>query len=80
MNRTTETADVGYLHHVAPDSVINGVSHPGPRSTESVRLKHEGADNWFARFEGKWRKVHIQVNRTFIVYRDERITIQIDGV
>lgn len=64
-------ADVGYLQYGTP---------PGPFRTESVRLKHEAPDNWFARFEGKWRKVHVQVNRTYIVYRGERITIQVDGV
>lgn len=63
---------VGYLHH--------GEGTGGPFCTESVRVRHSHADVWHARFEGRWRKVHIQVNRTYIVYQGSRITIQIDGV
>lgn len=59
--------DLGYLQH-------------GPFRTESVPIKNEYADRWLARYEGKWRRVHMQVNRLFIVYRGERITIQIEGV
>lgn len=65
-------ADIGYLQH--------GRGTNGPFRTEAVRLKHEYADRWLARFEGKWRRVHIQVKRTFIVYRSEKITIVIEGV
>ena len=64
--------DIGYLQH--------GAGTSGPFSTESVHVKHEFADRWLARFEGKWRRVHIQVNRTFIVYKGEKITILIEGV
>ena len=64
--------DYGFLQH--------GAGTSGPFRTERVTIRHEYADRWFARFEGKWRRVHIQVNRTFIVYRGERITIQIEGV
>ena len=53
---------------------------PGPFRTEAVHIKHEYADKWLALYEGRWRRVHIQVNLTFIVYLGERITIQIDGV
>jgi hypothetical protein len=63
---------VGYLHH--------GEGTEGPFRTESVRVRHSHADVWYARFEGRWRKVHIQVRRTYIVYQGSRITIQIDGV
>lgn len=63
---------VGHLHH--------GESTGGPFRTESVRVRHIHADVWYARFEERWRKVHIQVNRTYIVYQGSRITIQIDGV
>lgn len=63
--------DHGYLQH--------GTGN-GPFRTEKVRIKHEYADKWLAWFEGRWRMVHIQVNRTFIVYRGEKITIQIEGV
>lgn len=64
--------DHGYLQH--------GQGTDGPFRTERVTVKHQAPDIWHARFEGKWRKVHVQVNRTFIVYRGERITIQIEGV
>lgn len=63
--------DIGYLQFG---------SAPGPFYTVSVHLKHKGADNWFALFESRWRKVHIQVRRTYIVYLGERITINIEGV
>lgn len=65
-------SDLGYLQHAA--------SSQGPFRTEAVTVKHEFADRWLARFEGKWRRVHIQVSRTYIVYRGERITIRIEGV
>lgn len=61
----------GYLQHG---------SAGGCMRTESVSIKNEGADRWLAQFEGKWRKVHIQLGRMFIVYQGERITIQIEGV
>lgn len=64
--------DYGYLQH--------GKGTNGPFRTERVTLRHCGADNWAARFEGAWRKVHIQVNRLYIVYRGEKITIQIEGL
>lgn len=64
-------SDYGYLQH--------GVS-PGPFRTERVHVKHEAPDNWFARYEGKWRKVHVQLKRLYIVHQGERITIQIEGV
>lgn len=67
--------DYGYLQH--------GTA-PGPFLTESVPVKMSESwptyGTWYARFANKWRKVHIQVNRTFIVYQGERITIQIEGV
>jgi hypothetical protein len=75
MANTNTTAsgkpEIGYLQHG---------TQPGPFRTERVIVKHEYADRWLALFEGKWRRVHIQVNRTFIVYRGEKITIHIDGV
>lgn len=66
--------DYGYLQHGKA---------PGPFRTERVAVKPAGyprAGQWMASFEGRWRLVHVQVNRTFIVYMGERITIQIDGV
>lgn len=61
----------GYLQH--------GTA-PGPLRTEAVPVRNEFGSKWAAQYEGKWRRVHIQVNRTYIVYQGERITIQIDGV
>ncbi len=64
--------DYGYLQH--------GPNAGGPFRTERVRIHHEYADRWQAFFAGRWRRVHILVSRTYIVYQGERITIQIDGV
>lgn len=66
--------DYGYLQHG---------KQPGPFRTEQVRIKERGypyPGQWLAYFEGSWRVVHMQVNRLFITYRGEKITIQIDGV
>ena len=64
--------DIGYLQH--------GEGTNGPFRTESVKIKNTFADNWYAYFEGKWRKVYIQVNQTFIKFQGEKITILIEGV
>lgn len=64
--------DKGYLQHKA--------SPQGPFRTEAVPVKNEYGDRWLAMFEGRWRRVHIQVKRTYIVYQGQKITIQIDGV
>ena len=64
--------NTGYLQH--------GAGTAGPFRTESIPIRNEYADRWLARFEGKWRRVHILVGRTFIVYRGERISILIWGV
>lgn len=66
------TLDIGYLQH--------GKGTVGPFRTETVRVKHEYADNWSAWFGGRWRKVYVQVKRTFIMSRGEVIEIQIEGV
>ena len=66
------STDYGFLQH--------GQGTQGPFRTERVTIKHEHSDRWLAWFEGQWRRVLIQVRRTYIVYRGERITIQIDGV
>lgn len=70
--RASITPDYGYLQH--------GAGTAGPFRTERVAVKNEYADKWLARFEGKWRRVHIQLKRTFIVFQGEKITIQIEGV
>lgn len=64
--------DYGYLQH--------GHGTAGPFCTQSVPVRNEYADRWQDLFEGRWRRVHIQLHRAFIVYRGERITIQIEGV
>lgn len=69
----TMRTDTAYLY------LYHGHGTKGPFRTE-VTIKHSHADNYYARFEGLWRKVHIQVNRTFIIYRGEKITIQIEGL
>jgi len=69
--RKSADTDTGYLHH--------GKGTKGPFRTESVKLRYIAPNSWFARFEGKWRKVHVQVNRTFIVFQGEKIDIQIFG-
>ena len=65
-------SDYGYLQH--------GAGTQGPFKTGRVSVKHEYADRWLARYEGKWRRVHIQNKRTYIVFQGEKITIQIEGV
>lgn len=64
-------SDFGYLQH--------GTA-PGPVRTERVKVRHEYADRWSVWFEGRWRRVHIQLNRTWIVFQGQRITVQIEGV
>ena len=66
-----ENRDYGYLLH--------GVA-PGPFRSERVTVRHTMPDIWHARFEGRWRLVHIQLKRCYIVYQGERITIAIAGV
>lgn len=64
--------DRGYLQH--------GYGTAGPFRTESVPIRNEWGDRWQAQFEGRWRRVHIQVKRLFIICRGQKITIEIDGV
>ncbi len=47
--------------------------------TERVNVMHEFGDRYQVWFEGRWRRVHIQVKRTYIVYRGAKITLQIEG-
>lgn len=63
--------DYGYLQHGTP---------PAPMCTERVRVKHEAPDIWHAWYEGRWRLVHVQLRRLYIVHRGERITLLIEGV
>ncbi len=52
----------------------------GGTSIILVPVVNEYADRWLARYDGKWRRVHIQVRRLYIVHRGKRITIGIEGV
>ena len=63
--------DYGYLQH--------GLG-AGPFRTERVSVKNEYADRWLAFYEGKWRRVYIQIKRLYIVFQGEKITLRIEGV
>lgn len=63
--------DIGYLQHGDKATCMR---------TESVSVKHLYADNYQVFYEGKWRKVHIQVNRLYIVYRGNKITLTYHGL
>jgi len=68
------TIQVGYLQHGEAT---------GPFRTETVQVKQDvwpNADKWLAFYEGKWRRVKVQVKRTCITCYGENITIQIEGV
>lgn len=67
------SGDCGFLQH--------GEGTAGPFRTERVPVRWVGSGSDIeALFEGRWRKVHIQVRRTYIVFLGERITILIEGV
>lgn len=57
-----------YLHWEGP-----------PFLTVSVPVRHEYADRYLIRYDSKWRRVHIQVKRLYIVVNGERVTVQIEG-
>lgn len=68
------TINIGHLQHGEGN---------GPFHTESVSVKQDAwpnADKWLAFYEGKWRRVFVQVNRTYIMYSGEKIRISIYGV
>lgn len=47
----------------------------GCMCTERVNVRERGwphVGQWQARFEGRWRVVHVSLARTWIVYRGER--------
>ena len=69
---STYSEEIGFLQH--------GHGTDGPFRTERVHIRHQYLDRWQAYYEGVWRRVHLQVNRTYIVHRGERITILIEGV
>ena len=63
--------DIGYLQHGAGQ---------GPFLTESVKVRHHCPSIWEAYYMHQWRKVYIQMKRTYIVFRGNKVTIQIDNV
>lgn len=67
---TAHTIHTGYLQHG---------QQPGPFRTERVTVRHLYGDRYEAHFEGRWRLVHVQVNRLYIVWQGQRITLQIEG-
>lgn len=65
-------SDYGYIQR--------GAGTAGPFCTERVPVKHEYADRYLALFDGRWRRVHIQVGRLYIVYRGMKFSIVIEGL
>jgi hypothetical protein len=63
--------DFGYLQHGKAGE---------PMRTEKVDIKNEYGDRWLAWYVDRWRRVYIQVNRLYIIYQGNKITIQIEGV
>jgi len=63
---------------IKDDTTGSLVTASGQRYT--VKVRHEYGDRYLACLAGRWRRVHIRVNRLFIVLNGERITIEIDGV
>ena len=63
--------ETGYLQHGQAGQ---------PMRTESVCVRHTMPDIYHAHYEGRWRKVHVQINRLSIVYMGKRIPIVIEGV
>lgn len=43
-----------------------------------IKVKHLFADNYLAYYEGKWRKIHIQVKRLYINYLGKKLTIELN--
>jgi len=64
--------DYGYLQFKAGPA--------GPFLTHRVPVRHQYADRWQALFEGRWRRIHVQIKRTYIVCDGQKITINVDGI
>lgn len=63
--------EIGYIHHGTAS---------GPFSTERVHVRHICLDQYKAFFEGRWRKVYVGVKMTYIIYKEEKLKIQIEGL
>lgn len=48
-----------------------------PFHTESVPVKHEYGDRYLALY-GRWRRVHVQVKRLYVVIASSKVTIQLE--
>jgi len=68
----TNNTDYGYIHH--------GEGTNGPFMTQRVAAKMQHPFNWYVQYEGRWRKVHVKLNKVFIIYKGEKLTVQIEGV
>ena len=69
------TKDMGYLQH--------GKGTSGPFRTQSVVIRQRSwpnAHSYEAHYEGRWRVVHVQMKRNYIIYRGMKIDIKIWGV
>lgn len=69
---SNDNGDYGYIQI--------GSSTNLPMYTVRVPVKTTGSGNWYALYEGRWRKVHVQVKRLYIVCQGEKFNIVIDGV
>ena len=64
--------DFGYLQFKAGPA--------GPFLTHRVPVRHDYRDLYSAHYEGRWRRIHVQMKRTYIVCDGQKITITIDGI
>lgn len=48
--------------------------------TDTVTAKHSCADVWHVWYSNRWRKVHVQVKRTYIVCWGRRHTVDMRGL
>lgn len=72
--------ETGYLHGHSTRKDGTKDSFWTQRVPVKMSVSWPNHGTWYALFKSRWRKVHLQVKRTFIVYQGERITIQIEGV
>lgn len=72
--------DLGFLHHPSTGVYCSVTQMPISTMPEKVSVRSCGSGEWQALYEGKWRKVHMQVNRMYIVYMGKKINIDIEGV
>ncbi len=66
------TKEVGYLHF--------GQGTIGPYQTIEVPIRGYPPGQWEVRFEGRWRRVHCNISKTWVIYLGQRVPVQIWGV